>query len=238
MRDAMKFYRDFMATAPDEVNAFFAVLIVPSGAPFDPAYHNKTVCGVVICHVGDPAHGESLIKPLRQFGPPLMDLVGPMPFPVVQSMFDPLLPPGLQHYWKADFVHQLSDAAIDEHVTYGPRVPSVSSVVHVYPVDGAAGRVPMDATAFSYRDARFVHVIAAMYPDPNDTPANVKWVRDYWNALHPHSAEGSYVNFMMDETDARIRATYRGNFDRLAALKKKYDPLNVFRLNQNIAPAP
>ena len=115
-------------------------------------------------------------------------------------------------------------------------MPTIHTAVHVYPVDGAVQRVGKNETAFSYRDAEYVHVIAAVYPDPADTPKNRTWVRDYWEALHPYSAGGACVNFMMDEGQERVKATYRENYERLAALKRKYDPNNLFRMNQNIQP--
>lgn len=236
-REALQFYRDFMDRAPDEMNAFFAFLIVPPGPPFPESLHNKTVCAVVACYAGPLDKGEAVVKPLRQFGPPLVDFLGPIPYPKLQSMFDALVPAGLQNYWKADFVEKLSDPVIDAHVKYGPSIPHMSSAMHIYPVSGAAGLVKTGDTAFYHRRAKYVHVLAAMYPDPADTQKNVAWVRDYWTALHPHSTGGAYVNFLMEEGQDRIKGTYGDNYDRLAALKKKYDPTNLFRLNQNITPA-
>jgi FAD/FMN-containing dehydrogenase len=235
-REALQFYRDFMDKAPDEMNAFFAFLIVPPGPPFPEHLHGKTVCGIVACYVGPLDQGDGVVRPLRQFGPPLVDFIGPIPYPALQSMFDALVPAGLQNYWKADFVEKLSDPVIDAHVKYGPSIPHVSSAMHIYPVSGAAGRVKNEDTAFFHRHAKYVHVLAAMYPDPADTPKNVAWVRDYWAALHPHSTGGAYVNFLMEEGEDRVRGTYGGNYDRLATLKKKYDQTNLFRMNQNIKP--
>lgn len=236
-RDALRMYRDFMAQAPEDVNAFFAYLIVPPGPPFPEHLHNKTVCGVVCCYVGPMEKAEGAIRPLRDFGPPLFEHVGPMPFPALQSMFDPLLPAGLQQYWKADFLNELSDGAIDANVEYGPRVPTFNTAVHIYAVSGAVHRVGKRDTAFSYRDANFVEVIAAVYPDPADTPKNKAWVQDYWSALHPHSAGGAYVNMMgEDEGEDRIKASYGDNYARLAEIKRKYDPKNLFHMNQNIKP--
>jgi FAD/FMN-containing dehydrogenase len=235
-REALHLYRDFMASAPDDVNAFFAYLIVPPGPPFPEHLHNKTVTGVVTSYTGPLDKAEAAFKPLRDFGPPLFSLMGPMPFPALNSMFDPLLPAGLQNYWKADFVKDLSDPVIEAHVRYGPGVPTFNTAVHIYPVSGAAHRVKSDETAFSYRDADFVHVLAAIYPNPADTPKNMEWVRQYYEALHPHSAGGAYVNFMMEEGQERVMASYRDNYARLAALKKKYDPDNLFHINQNIKP--
>jgi len=234
--EAMRFYRDYMASAPDDMTAFFAFLIVPPGPPFPEHLHNKTVCGVVCCYAGPIEKGPEVTRPLREFGPPLMDGVGPLPFPAIQGAFDALLPPGLQHYWKADFVSDLTDDIIAQHVKYGPSVPTVNSAMHIYPVSGAAHRVGRNDTAFSYREANYTHILAAVYPDPADTPKNVEWVRQYWDALHPYSAGGAYVNFMMDEGDERIAASYRDNYDRLVKIKTKYDPGNLFHMNQNIKP--
>jgi len=235
-RDVMRFYREFMAGAPDDLNAFFAYLIVPPGPPFPEQLHNKTVCGIVVCYAGPMDRAEEVTRPLREFGPPLLDGLGPVPFPAIQSAFDPLMPPGLQNYWKADFFEDLSDEAIEAHLKHGPGIPTVNSAVHLYPVDGAAARVGKSETAWSYREARWVLVIAAVYPDPADTEKNVQWVRDYWEAVHPYSAGGAYINFMMDEGEDRIRASYRDNYQRLVDIKRKYDPANLFRMNQNIRP--
>ena len=160
-----------------------------------------------------------------------------MPYPFLQSLFDGLLPHGLHHYWKADFMHDLTEEAIAEHVKFGPQVPTVNSAVHIYPMDGAIHDVSSTDTAFAYRDVRFVHIIAAASPDPAPMPMWCEWVRDYWSALHPHSAGGGYVNFLMDEGEERVAYSYMGNQARLAAVKAKYDPENLFRVNQNIKPA-
>ncbi len=235
-REALRLYRDFMNRAPQDFNAFFAFLIVPPGPPFPSHLHNTTVCGVMAMYTGHPTKAGRLIAPLRKFGPPVVDFFGPMPYPAVQSMFDGLVPAGLQNYWKADFMDELSDEAIEVHVKHGPGIPTFNSALHIYPVSGAANRVGKDDTAFFYRSAKYVHVIAAMYPNPDHTARNVAWVRDYWSALHPHSSGGAYVNFMMEEGEDRVRATYGRNYDRLVALKRKYDPTNLFRLNQNVKP--
>ena len=236
VREVLRFYRDYIATAPEDVSAFFAFLIAPP-APFIPEpLHGVTMCALIACSTGPLEEAEEVVKPIRSFGPPALDLLGPIPYPALQSLFDALLPPGLQHYWKADFVKELTDEAIEVHVKYGPKIPTVESATHIYPLSGAVQRVGRGETAFSYRDAEFVHVISAVYPDPADTPKNIAWVREYWSALHPYSAEGAYVNFMMDEGEDRIKATYRENYERLVALKNKYDPTNLFHMNQNIKP--
>jgi hypothetical protein len=233
----MRLFRDFMRNAPREVNAFFAFLIVPPGPPFPESLHGKTCCAIMCACSGDMAEAEALTKPLRDFGPPLLALPHPMPYPFLQSIFDGLLPHGLYHYWKADFMRELTDQAIAEHVRFGPRIPTVNSAVHIYAMDGAVHDAGAAETAFAYRDVKFVHIIAAVTPDAASLPAYRQWAQEYWAALHPHSAGGAYVNFLMDEGEERIAASYAGNRARLAAIKAKYDPLNVFRVNQNIQPA-
>jgi FAD/FMN-containing dehydrogenase len=167
---------------------------------------------------------------------PAFEHLGPVPFPALQSLFDGLFPPGLQWYWRGDFVVELSDEAISRHLEYGSQAPSLLSLMHLYPVDGAAGRVGRNETAFSYREAKWNMVIAGVDPDPANRERITAWTKDYWDALHPYSAGGAYVNFMMEEGGERIRATYRDNYDRLVAVKRQYDPDNLFRVNQNFRP--
>jgi FAD/FMN-containing dehydrogenase len=235
--EVLRFFAAFMADAPRELSAFFAYLIVPPGPPFPEQLHMKTMCGIVYVYSGDLETGERITRPLREFGPPALALGHPAPYPAVQSMFDGLLPHGLYHYWKADFAGNLTEPAIAEHVRYGPQIPTVNSAVHIYPLDGAVHDVAADQTAFAYRDVKFTHILAAVSPEPGPMPEYREWVRSYWSALHPHSAGGAYVNFLMDEGDERIASSYRGNYARLAAVKRKYDPGNLFRVNQNIRPA-
>ena len=159
-----------------------------------------------------------------------------MPFAVLQSAFDGLLPAGLQWYWKADFFEEIPDAAIAVHRRYGESIPTPLSTMHLYPISGAAARVPEDATAFAYRHGGWNGVIAGIYPDPADLGMVTDWARDYWEDLHPTSAGGGYVNMMMDEGEERVRSAYRGNYERLVEVKRRYDPDNLFRLNQNVSP--
>lgn len=235
-REALLLYRDVMASAPDDFNAFFAFLIVPNVPAFPEALRNQKVCGVVTCYTGPQEEAEGLFKPLRDFGP-VLDAAGPLPLPMLNSMFDFTLPVGkLQNYWKADYMNALSDAAIDEYARFGPQVTVDSSTLHIYASNGKAGRVGRTETAYSYRDANFVHVIVAACADSADLPRSIEWVRSTFEALHPHSAGGAYVNFIMDEGEERIRASYRDNYDRLVAVKRQYDPTNLFNQNQNIRP--
>jgi UDP-N-acetylenolpyruvoylglucosamine reductase len=235
--DVMKFYREFIVKAPDELNGFFAFLTVPPVAPFPEELHMKQMCGIVCCYTGPEDKAEKIYEPLKNFMQPAMYGIGPMPHPALQSAFDGLYPAGYQWYWRADFVNELNDDAIVKHVEHGSKLPSMFSTMHLYPIDGAAGRVGNKDTAWAYRDSKWAEVIVGVDPDPANAEKITKWTKDYFDALHPYSAGGAYVNFMMDEGEDRIKATYKGNYDRLAKVKKKYDPNNLFRVNQNIKPA-
>jgi FAD/FMN-containing dehydrogenase len=235
--DAMRMYERLMADAPDDLNGLFAFLMVPPGPPFPEELHLKTMCGVVWCHTGTPEEADRALEPARAFGPPAFELVGPMPHPVLQSMFDGITGPGMQNYWRADFLNDLSDESIAAHVEHGANVPSIFSGTFIFPIDGAAGRIAPDETAFSYRDARFAEVINGVDPDPASAAALRAWVVEAWDAVHPYAAAGAYVNFIADEGQERVQASYRENYERLAQIKRQYDQTNLFRLNQNIRPA-
>ncbi|MEO7009647.1 MAG: FAD-binding oxidoreductase [Caldimonas sp.] len=234
--DVLRWYREFIVSAPVELTGFFAFLTVPPVAPYPPALQGQKVCGVVWCYTGDAADADAAFKPVREFGPPLMHGVQPMPFPALQGAFDALYPPGDQWYWRADFVTELSDAAIAQHQRFGAELPTPQSTMHLYPIDGAAHRPGRADTPFAYREANWAQVMVGVSPDPNDAPKITAWTKNYWDALHPYSAGGAYVNMMMDEGEDRIRASYRDNYPRLAAAKRRYDPDNLFRVNQNIRP--
>jgi FAD/FMN-containing dehydrogenase len=233
----MKWYRDFLPSAPDDLGGFFAFLTVPPGPPFPENLHLKKMCGIVWTYAGDLSKAESVFKPIRSFKPPALDLVGPLPHPALQGMFDPIYPSGHQWYWRADFFNEISDAAICEHLRFAAELPTWQSAMHMYPIDGAAGRVGNDDTPWNARDARWASVIVGVDPDPANKAKITAWTKAYYDAVHPYSAGGAYVNFMMDEGDERVRATYGRNYDKLAAIKAKYDPQNLFRVNQNIRPA-
>ncbi len=234
-RAVLEFYREFIAEAPREFGGFPAWQIAPP-LPFVPEdRHGDTMLAFVACWAGDVDRGEEILKPLHDVAPVVAEHVGAMPYPALNSAFDGLYPPGaLQHYWKANFVKELTDEAIAAHLEHGPRVPVVNSTVHIYPINGACHDVASDATAFAYRDANFATVIAGMWPDPADNEANTTWVRDYYEATAPLSEPGGYINFMSGDDQDRIKANYRGNYDRLVQVKRVYDPDNLFHVNQNI----
>jgi FAD/FMN-containing dehydrogenase len=234
--DILRFYRDFIADAPEQLGAFPAFQIAPP-LPFIPENrHGDTLALVVACWAGPLEEGERALQPFHDVAPVLAEHIGPMPYPALNSAFDALYPPGLQHYWKASFAPELTDAAIDAHLVHGPKVPALTSTMHIYTINGACHRVAPDATAFAYRDATFATNIAGMWPDPAENQANIGWVRDYYEAIAPHSDPGGYVNFMSGDDQDRIQVNYRGNYDRLVDVKRRYDPGNLFHINQNIKP--
>jgi FAD/FMN-containing dehydrogenase len=235
-RAVLQWYREFIADAPEGFGGFPAWQIAPP-LPFIPEdRHGDTFLAFVACWAGAVDEGDMVLKPLHDVAPVVAEHVGPMPYPALNSAFDALVPPGLQHYWKANFVKELTDELIEAHLEHGPKVPVVNSTVHIYPINGACQRVASDATAFAYRDATFANVIAGMWPDPADNEANIGWVKAYSDATAPLSEEGGYINFLSEDDQGRIRADYKGNYDRLVEVKRAYDPGNLFRVNQNIAP--
>jgi FAD/FMN-containing dehydrogenase len=235
--EVMRFWERFLAESPDEMNGFFAFLCVPPVPDFPEELHGQNVCGVIWCWTGSPVDADQAFAPVRDFGPPIVDGLGPAPLPALNSAFDALYPKGHQWYWKADFVDELSDEAIARHVEFGSRLPTPQSTMHLYPIDAAVGRVAQDATAFAFRDSRFAQVIVGVDPDPAKADELRAWARGYYEALHPYGAGGAYVNFLMhDEGAERVAATYGPNHERLREVKRRYDPGNFFRVNQNIEP--
>ncbi|MFI2303845.1 FAD-binding oxidoreductase [Actinacidiphila glaucinigra] len=235
-RSVLHAYREIIADAPEQLGAFPAFQIAPPLPFIPPKRHGKVHIAAVTCWAGPLEEGERALRPFHDMAPVVAEHVGPMPYPALNTAFDGLVPPGLQHYWKANFVTELTDEAIAAHLAHAPGLPAVNSTVHIYPIDGACHRVPADATAFAYRDASFATVIAGMWPDPAANEANTAWVRGYYRDLAPLSEEGGYVNFMAGDDQERIRANYKGNYDRLVEVKRTYDPGNLFHLNQNITP--
>lgn len=234
--EVMKWYRGFITTAPDDLNGFFAFLTVPPAPPFPEQLHLKKMCGIVWACTAASPKAEEMFKPIRAFKKAALDLVGRLPQPALQTMFDALYPPGLQWYWRADFMKELSDEAIAQHIRFGSALPSMHSTMHMYPINGAASRVGQQDTAWNYRDANWAQVMVGVDPDPANNEKIISWTKSYYDALHPYSAGGAYVNFLMDEGEDRVKATYGDNYERLVAIKSKYDPQNLFRVNQNIKP--
>ena len=237
-RRVMQWYREFLPQAPLELCPFLGLKTVPSTNPFPKELWGKKICALISCYSGPTEQAEDAIKPIRQeLPPPILDWMGPMPFPTLQSLFDPLLPKGLQWYWKGDFVRELSDQAIDAHLESAAKAPSELSLMHLYPIDGAVHNVGRSETAWGFRDATWSMVIAGIDADPAKAGPLTAWAKGYWEAVHPYTLGGAYVNFMMDEGVDRIKATYRENYTRLTEIKRKYDPDNFFHVNQNISPA-
>jgi hypothetical protein len=237
-RTIMQSYREFLPRAPEELGAFIGLKSVLSSAPFPQELWGKRICLLMSCYNGPEAEGRKALAPLLSELPePWFNWMGTMPYPAVQSMFDGLYPKGMQWYWRGDFVKALSDAAIDAHIEEAAKVPNELSLMHLYPIDGAVHRVAKDQTAWNCRDATWSMVIAGIDPNPQDAGVVTRWTKAYWEAVHPFDLAGAYPNFMMDdEGDARLKATYGGNYARLVELKSKYDPTNLFRVNQNIRP--
>ncbi|QNE75971.1 FAD-binding protein [Streptomyces finlayi] len=235
--EVLRWYREFLPQAPDDVYGFFASLTVPPGPPFPEEIHGQKMCGVVWCFTGDPTGVQEALSVVEDAGRPAFHFTSPMPYPGLQTLFDELIPKGLQWYWRGDFFDRITDEAIEVHARYAESLPTDLSTMHLYPVDAAASRVGPDDTAWAYRDAVWSGVIAGIDPDPANAPAVTRWSTDYWDELHPHSMGGAYVNFIgAGESRERVRSTYRGHYDRLAAVKKAYDPGNLFHANQNVEP--
>jgi len=223
----MRWYRELLPKLPEELSGWLALITIPPAPPFPEELWMRKAA----------EHADEALAPVRSFGTPLLDGIQPMPYPVLQTVFDALYPAGLQWYWRADFFREITDQAIAVHEEFGAALPTPHSTMHMYPIDGAVHRVSPDATAFSYRDAGWAGVIVGVDPDPANAGKIRDWAVRYWEALHPTSAGGAYVNFMMDEGTDRVRASYGPNYDRLARVKAHYDPDNFFRINQNIPPA-
>ncbi len=234
IEEIMPWYQDFLDKAPDELNGFIATLEIP-GPPFPESLHHKKFCGIVWCYAGDLNKAEEVFKPIRAKNP-VFEHVGPMPYPAIQTLFDGLFPPGLQWYWKADFFKDLSAEVSEQCLKFGSSIPTPLSQMHLYPISGAASRVGSSDTPWAHRDAKYAEVVIGVDADPANDEKIIEWSKDYWNALHPYSSGGTYLNFEMSESNDRVRKSYGENYQRLCEIKKKYDPDNFFRVNQNIRP--
>ena len=233
--EIMEWFDNFIHKAPDDLNGFIATMEIP-GPPFPEELHHKQFCGIVWCYTGDNETAKEIFRPVLE-KKPVFQHVDQMPYPAIQTLFDGLFPPGLQWYWRADFFNELGPETRAQHLKFGSSIPTPLSQMHLYPVSGAAGRVGKEETPWAYRDARYAGVIVGVDKDPANKEKITKWCKDYWEALHPHSAGGAYSNFMMEEGQDRVKASYKYNYDRLTEIKKRYDPLNFFKVNQNIKPA-
>jgi len=234
----LRFYREFIVDAPEQFGGFPAWQIAPP-LPFIPENrHGEPFLAFVACWAGPMEQGEAVLKPFHEVAPVVAEHVGPMPYPALNSAFDALLPPGLQQYWKANFLTELSDEQIEAQLEWGPKVPTVNSTCHIYPINGAVQRAKPEDTAFAHREAVFATVIAGAWPDAADNDANTRWVRGFAaaSASATGTEEAGYINFMSGDDQGRIQANYGPNYERLVAAKRAYDPGNLFHLNQNIKP--
>jgi FAD/FMN-containing dehydrogenase len=233
-RQVLAGYRDFSASAPEELAAWVVVRQAPP-LPFLPAVvHGREVVVIALCYAGAPESGARVIEPSRRFGTVLGEHVGPQPYVAWQQAFDPLLTPGARNYWKSHNFTTLADGALDTVVRFAQRLPSAQCEIFIAHVAGAANRVDPAAMAYGHRDARFVMNVHGRWDRPAEDRAGIGWAREFFEAARPFASGGAYTNFMTaDETD-RVRSAYGANYDRLAAIKRRYDPDNVFRHNQNI----
>jgi len=234
--EILRWYREFIHEAPAELNGWFAFLTVPPVPMFPEELHLRKMCAVLWTYAGPHDQAEEVFAPVRALGPDL-DGIGDVPLPALNSVFDALYPAGDQWYWRADYVREIPNEAVEAHLDYAQRLPTPKSTMHLYPLSGAPARLSNEDTAWAYRDAGWVQVMVGVDPDPAKADELREWTVEYWEALHPYSMGGAYVNMMMDEGQERVRATYRGNYGRLAEIKAKYDPRNLFHVNQNIRPA-
>lgn len=232
----LPFYKDFILKAPNSVYCYFAFLTVPPVPIFPEHLHLKQMCGLVWCNVGDENDAKKAADVVRSFKQPALDYTGPIPYAALQSLFDALYPKGLHWYWKADFVKELSDDSIQLNIEHGKKLPTPHSTMHLYPINGAAHDRKNKDSAFNYRDANWAQVIVGIDPDERNKEKITSWAKNYWEALHPYSSGGAYVNFMMEEGQDRVKASYGNNYKKLTEIKSKYDSDNLFRVNQNIKP--
>ncbi len=224
-KEVLKFYHKYTSTAPDELTAWAVLLTTPEGTP---------AIEIFVCYDGPSEAGQQAVRPLREFSPPLEDHIGPKSYREVQTLFE--YPSGQQNYWKSNFMKGFSDDAIDTIVDHFARVTSPQSEVFIEHLDGAVSRVREDETAFNHRDAKYSFLILSMWSYPDESERHISWTDEFWEAMQLFSSGGVYVNYLGEEGEERVRAAYGPNYDRLVALKNKYDPANLFRHNQNIKP--
>jgi FAD/FMN-containing dehydrogenase len=235
-REVLRFYRDFLPTTPEEFACWFVLRLAPPLPFLAPEWHGKPILALAMCWSGDIAEGERVAAPLRGFGKPLADVVGRNPFADWQTALDPLLTPGFRNYWKSHDFRELSDGLIDVLLTYAGKIPDPNSEIAYAQLGGAISQVPQQATAYGHREAQFAMNVHGRWADPEKDEACIAWSRDLFKAAAPFATGAVYVNFMTQDEGERVRAAYGSNYERLVQLKRKYDPTNLFRMNQNIRP--
>lgn len=236
-KEAMYFYDEITKSASNDLYGFFAFLKVPPAPPFPEHLWNQRVCGVVWNFTGPIEDAEKVFEPIREFGPPILDFVGKIPMPALNGMFDALYPPGMQWYWRAHYMNELTESAIDVNIEFGHKIPNFHTTTHLYPIDGAVHNFSNSETAWANRDARWAQVIVGIDPHPDNAQKITDWCKDFHDALAPHATGGAYVNFMMEENQSKVKDSYKDNYGRLQSIKAIYDPSNFFHINQNIKPA-
>ncbi len=235
--DVLRNYQRLMAEEPEELGIIFA-FAQGLPLPFVPEeWHGKPTMVAVTCWAGDSDQDDKIAGILNDLGSVVGQALWRMPYPVINTLFDELLPPGLQHYWKANVAREVSEEALAVHLEHGPKVPAYESGPFFFPINGACHRVGIEETAFAHRDAAISLVIAGSWQEPADNEKNIQWVRDYYDALRPYSEEGGYINFMSGDDQDRAPSNYGANYGRLREIKANYDPNNLFSLNQNVPPA-
>jgi FAD/FMN-containing dehydrogenase len=226
-------YRDFAANSPDDLSCWVVLRKAPPLPFLPPEVHGKEVVVFAVCHAGDPAEGQKAVEPLMALGQPVGTHVDIMPYTAWQLAFDPLLTPGARNYWKSHNFTELDDETIDLTVRYAGQLPTPQCEIFIGQIGGATKRVAADAMAYPHRDADFVMNVHTRWDDPAEDQRCIAWAREFFNATAPHATGGVYVNFITEDEE-RVAAAYGGNYDRLADIKRRYDPENLFRLNQNI----
>jgi len=226
-KEVLKFYREFNRQAPEEMSAWAGLMTSPDGHP---------VVAMVVCYIGLSEAGEKVVRPLQGFGPPMADMIQPMPYVKVQAMFDGSFPPGRFNYWKSNMLRELSDEAIATLAGAFKQVTSPYSMVLVVQLGGAVKRLGKDGTALNHRTSPYDLVIMPAWSGPAESEKHIRWADELWKAMQPFSSGGVYVNYLGNEGEERVKAAYGTNYERLVKLKNKYDPMNLFRFNQNVRP--